>query len=37
MNLYSEKHQVLHFCNYPFGDIGGIIIRILYSGDIRDG
>ena len=28
MNLYREKQQLLHFWNYPRGDIGGIIIRI---------
>ena len=37
MNLYREKQQLLHFWNYPRGDIGGLIIRKSYSGDIRDG
>lgn len=23
MNLYREKQQLLHFWNYPCGDIGG--------------
>ena len=29
MNLYREKQQLLHFWNYPRGDIGGIIILSL--------
>ena len=25
MNLYREKQQLLHFWNYPCGDIGGLL------------
>ena len=25
MNLYREKQQLLHFWNYPRGDIGGLL------------